>query len=111
MKKADRIKNKIEFDNFIKKTKFVKNAFFIVHFSSKKKENSRFGIAVGTKIGNAVIRNQFKRRIREIIKEERNIFKNNLDYIIIVRKQCTVLTYQKMKEELIQLIKMVKENE
>lgn len=111
MKKEDRIKSKIEFDNFIKKNKSVKNDFFVVHFSLKKKDNSRFGIAVGTKVGNSVIRNKFKRRIKEIIKEERKLFKNDLDYIIIVRKQCIEIGYKEMKEKLIKLINMVNENE
>ena len=111
MKKADRIKNKIEFDKFIKQTKSIKNSFFVVHFALKKLENIRFGIAVGTNVGNAVIRNKLKRRTKEIIKESKNLFKKNLDYIIIVRKQCIKLTYQEMKENLIDLIKLVKENE
>lgn len=105
MKKEDRIKSKVEFDKFIKTTKYFKNSFFVVHYSSKKNDNNRFGIAVGTSIGNAVIRNKLKRRTREIINEIRNLFKKDLDYIIIVRKQCLELTYQEMKENLINLIK------
>ena len=105
MKKEDRIKNKLEFDKFIKTTKYIKNSFFVVHYSSKKQENNRFGIAVGTSVGNAVIRNKLKRRTKEIIRETRNFFQKDLDYIIIVRKKCLELDYQKMKENLIDLIK------
>ena len=105
MYKEDRIKNKVEFDKFIKTTNYLKNSFFVIHYSSKKYDNNRFGIAVGTNIGNAVIRNKIKRRIREIIKETKNLFQNNLDYIIIVRKQCIELSYHEMKENLISLIK------
>ena len=69
MKKRERIKSKIEFDNFIKNSKSIKNPFFVIHFDSKKEEYSRFGIAAGTKIGNAVVRNKLKRQLREIIHE------------------------------------------
>ena len=105
MKKEDRIKNKQEFDNLIKSTKYIKNSFFVIHNTQKKQKNSRYGIAVGTSVGNAVIRNKLKRRTREIIKELKNLFQKDLDYIIIVRKSCKEISYQEMKENLISLIK------
>jgi ribonuclease P protein component len=104
MKKRDRIKNKIEFDNFIKNSKSVKNPFFVIHFGNKKENHTRFGIAVGTKLGNAVVRNKFKRQIREIINEEKSLFQNDKDYIIILRKPSLDLNYKEMKEKLIELI-------
>jgi len=104
MKKRERIKNKIEFDNFIKTSKSVKNPFFVVHFDNKKENHSRFGIAVGTKIGSAVVRNKLKRQIREIIGEEKSLFQKDQDYIIILRKPCLNLDYKQMKEKLIELI-------
>ena len=108
MKNSDRIKNKVEFDKFIKTTKNIKNSFYVLHFSEKKELTSRFGVAVGTSVGNAVKRNLLKRRTKEIIKQSRNLFKKDLDYIIIVRKACIDLSYQDMKENLIKLIKLVK---
>lgn len=108
MKKSKRIKSKQEFDKFIKTTKYIKNSFYVLHFSKKKMIVNRFGIAVGTSVGNAVTRNLLKRRTKEIIKESQNLFKKDLDYIIIVRKRCVELSYQEMKESLINLIKMVK---
>lgn len=108
MKKEYRIKNKIEFDNFIKTTKLIKNSFFVIHYAQKKNINSRFGIAVGTSVGNAVVRNKLKRRTKEIIRSSLNLFKKDLDYIIIIRKSCLELNYNEMKENLIELIKLVK---
>lgn len=108
MKKSKRIKNKQEFDRFIKTTKNIKNNFFVLHFSKKEMLENRFGIAVGTSVGNAVTRNLLKRRTKEIIKADQKLFPKDLDYIIIVRKSCVSLSYQEMKESLINLIKMVK---
>ena len=105
MKKELRIKNKIEFDNFVKNTKYLKNSFFVIHYSKKKQAKTRFGIAVGKSIGNAVKRNKLKRRAKEIIKETINLFQKDLDYIIIIRKRCVELNYNEMKENLIKLIK------
>ena len=104
MKKAERIKKKLEFDKIIKTTKSKKNAFFVVHTTTKKEQISRFGIAVGTKVGNAVMRNKLKRQLREIIHESKNLFSKELDYIIIVRRQCLDLNYKQMKDKLTELI-------
>ena len=108
MKRANTIKKREEFDHIIKKTTSVKNSFYVLHYLKQKEDISRFGIAVGVKVGNAVTRNKLKRRVKEIIKEEKNLFPKNLDYIIIVRKQCLDLNYKQMKERLIELIKQVK---
>ncbi len=45
--------------------------------------NSRLGISVSTKVGNAVLRNRFKRLIREKFRNS-NIKLKNLDMLIVV---------------------------
>ncbi|MDD2238354.1 MAG: ribonuclease P protein component [Bacilli bacterium] len=107
MKVDERIKKSIEFNNIIKKGKFLKNKYFVIYYDFKKEDNSRFGIAVGTKIGNAVTRNKIKRQMREIIKEIKIEFKNNQDYIIMVRKDCLNINYQQKKVNLLSLINKV----
>jgi len=107
MKKEARVKQKSEFDNIIKTARYKKNSFFVLYYKPKEQLDARFGIAVGTKIGNAVTRNKLKRRVREIIKETIFLFSNPADYIIMVRKQCLALDYRQMKEELIKLIQQV----
>ena len=79
--------------------------YFVIYFLDRKAHNTRFGIAVGTKIGNAVTRNKLKRRIREIIEETKTLFQKDKDYIIMVRNECLNLNYHEMKENLINLIK------
>jgi len=105
MKKGEIIKKKEEFDDIINSTLAKKNLFFIIHSREKKLAKSRYGIAAGTKLGNAVIRNKLKRRVREIINEEKNLFSKDLDYIIIVRKPCIDLKYSETKDKLINLIR------
>ncbi len=103
MKIDQRIKKSIEFENIIKQNNFQKNKYFVIYYNHKKEDNSRFGIAVGTKVGNAVTRNKIKRQLREIVKE----INNDRDYIIIVRKECLNLNYQQKQENLISLLNKV----
>ena len=64
----------------------------------------RVGIAVGKKVGIAVIRNKLKRQLREIITKNKNLFKNKKDYIIIVKRSSLDLTFQQMNDNLVELI-------
>lgn len=109
MKFAERIKKAKEFENLIKKGNFQKNKFFVIYYNDKKESNSRFGIAVGTKLGNAVTRNKLKRQTREIIKEIKNKFQKDKDYIIMIRKECLNLNYLEKKENLVSLLNKVEQ--
>ena len=60
----------------------------------------RFGIAVGKKVGKAVIRNKYKRIIRMILSENQKTFKNNKDYIIMIKKTGLNATYNELLEDL-----------
>ena len=61
-------------------------------------ENNKYGIAVSNKLGKAVIRNKLKRQTRAIIDENKNLFKNAFNYIIMIRKTCTEANYSTMNE-------------
>ena len=56
------------------------------------------------KTGTAVIRNKIKRRVKNIIDNNKNIVQKNYDYVIIVKKGIIDLTYQEMEKELLKLL-------
>ena len=47
---------------------------------------SRIGITVGRKVGNAVVRNRFKRRLREWFRATRHEFDTDVDLVVIARR-------------------------
>ena len=65
-----------------------------------------FGLSVGKKIGNAVVRNKYKRRIKDILMK--NKLNNSNDYVIILRNAVTDILYDKMKYEWLDILKGVK---
>lgn len=105
MKKFEIVKNKQDFDNIIHKGKYLKNNTFIIYYLKHNESFPKFGIAVGKKIGNAVIRNKYKRIIRNIVDKNKFLFKKEYDYIIIIKRKCLEMSYQEINDSLYALIK------
>lgn len=99
------IKSPEEFNEIINKGTKISNKYFIVFCVKKDFSKPNFGIAVGKKVGNAVVRNKFKRQIRNIVDNNRFLFKNNHNYIIMVKKECLCVPYETLKQELVNILK------
>lgn len=104
MKKYEIVKEHKQFDDIIQTGKYKKGSIYIIYNKESNLNFPRFGIAVGKKVGNAVIRNRLKRQTRMIINNNKNLFKNNKDYIIIVKRNALDATFQQMESNLISLL-------
>ena len=61
---------------------------------------SRLGITVSRKVGNAVVRNRLKRRIREWFRSERDRLREPLDLVVIARPQAAALSGTELRAQL-----------
>ena len=105
MKRIETIKDKKEFNNIIKTGEFKKNEFFVLYYTvNKDNVINKYGIAISNKVGKANIRNRLKRQVRSIIDNNRNLFQNKGNYIIMIRKSCLNTTYQELEKALIELL-------
>lgn len=50
-----------------------------------KLSHARIGISVSRRVGNAVVRNQWKRRLREAFRKVKTQFSADLDVVVVVR--------------------------
>lgn len=105
MKKFEIVKEHYEFDNIINKGKSIGNKVFSIYFLKHNEEYPKFGIAVGKKIGNAVTRNKYKRIIRNIVDNNKLLFKKDYDYIIIIKRKCLDLSFKELNDNLSELVK------
>ncbi len=105
MKKYEIVKEHKEFDEIIHNCPYKKSQYFIIYYKERENSFSRFGIAVGKKLGNAVTRNRVKRQVRALIDNNKNLFQNNRDYIIIMKKDFLNLNYEQATNELISLMR------
>lgn len=104
MKKNIIVKSNKEFTNIIETGHQYKNRFLVIYTKQNKLKKNRFGITVGTKVGNAVIRNKFKRQIRNIVDNCKIFYSKDLDYIIIVRKSCLNASYDELNSSFNKII-------
>lgn len=105
MKKENSLKCSREFTRIIKQNRSKKAKYYYIYIERNKKDSYHFGISVSKKIGNAVTRNKFKRRIRHII--SKRDYQNGFDCIIILRKSALDASFSELEEDLLKNLKEV----
>lgn len=106
LKKSNRLKKKEEFKKVFEKGQTVKNKYLVLYLLNKVENREiRIAIAVSKKIGNAVVRNKIKRRLREAIKNHIKYMDKKYDIIFVVRYKIKEASYQEIEKNILALIK------
>ena len=106
MKKINILKNNRDFNRIIDSYKSHKYKDFVIYIERTNDELYHFGISVGKKIGNAVTRNKYKRRIRAII--DKKNYQKGINCIIILRKSILEREYIEIEDALLKAFKDLK---
>ena len=108
MKKSFRVKREKDFKAIFKEGTSFANRKFVVYQLENQKSHFRVGLSVSKKLGNAVTRNQIKRRIRHILLSVREHLADNVDFVVIARKGVEGLDYAEMEKNLLHVLKLSK---
>lgn len=105
MRKIKTLKKNYEFKNVLSKGKFYISHHIIMYIKDNSKNDNFIGIAVSTKIGNAVRRNRIKRLIRESYRYEKNNIQKGKDIVFMWNKNSNVedINFNIIREEIISL--------
>ena len=90
--KADRILKRPDFLRLSKHGKKLSNKHFVATYCPGQAENTRLGITVSKKVGNAAARNRIKRFSREYFRLNRHLLADCLDINITARRTAAALT-------------------
>ena len=108
MEKKYRLRKNMEFKKVYSGGKSYWNRNLILYVRKNELENSRIGITITKKIGNAVVRNRIRRRIKEIIRLKLGNIKDGYDLIIIPKKNVQDISYKDLESAMIHIMRISK---
>ena len=108
MKKSFRVKREKDFKAIFKDGTSFANRKFVVYQLENQQNHFRVGLSVSKKLGNAVTRNQVKRRIRHILQSVKGSLVEHVDFVVIARKGVETLEYAEMEKNLLHVLKLSK---
>ena len=106
MKKEYRVKKNQEIELILKNKVYKTNQYFSVYKRiNKETSHFRYAISVGKKIGNAVNRNKYKRKIINALSALNIKLDTNVDVFIIAKAAICNIDYNIIYKELAYLFK------
>lgn len=99
------LKKNIEYRNVYREGRMKNSLFFTLYYKKNNLPYSVIGLSISKKVGNSVVRNKLKRRMREILRENYSILSDGYDFIFIIRKPAADLDFQNLKEAFFKVLK------
>lgn len=87
--KKQRVVHQRDFDRAFKNGRVAADDTLVMHAVRNSLEKPRLGISISRRVGNAVLRNLWKRRIREAFRLEQHQLPSSLDLVVRPRKGST----------------------
>lgn len=107
LKRENRLKKNKEFNYIYKKGKYINSSNFTLNYVDTYLKFPKFGVSVGKKVGNSVVRSRTKRVMTEIIR-------NNLDkiacknYVVVLKPGFNEHTYFEIEQEFLRVLNKAK---
>ena len=106
--KIEGIKSKKEFREILNKGQKISSKFFLTYVKKTPETDSlKLGFIITKKIGNAVLRNKIKRRIREALRTVGSNAGPGASFVFIARKAAAEASYLNIIEVLNKVLKKV----
>jgi ribonuclease P protein component len=103
MNKEYRLRTNEDFKKVYKKGKNYWNRNLTLYVKKNGLKNSRIGFSVTKKVGNSVVRNKVRRRMKEICRLNFDNIKEGYDIIFIPKKNVVNITYLELESAMLHL--------
>ena len=98
MQREGRLRRRADFAAVYQRGRAWSNELLALRVLPSRLPRSRFGYAVGKRVGNAVIRNRVKRRLREAVRSLRPTA--GWDVVIVARPQAAAADFGSLRDAL-----------
>lgn len=106
MRKQHRLRKSKDFAAARRQGRSWANRTLVLLARRNESADSRFGFSVSKRVGNAVVRNRVKRRLKEAARVELlPRMKSGWDFVVIARKDAADADYHRLRRSLLRLFR------
>ena len=100
MKRRSRLLRSADFDRTLRSGRRAASEYLALFVSDNEVGRPRVGLAVSRKLGNAVVRNRIKRRLRELIRPLLTRAEGGCDVVIVARARAVDAEFGRLRQEI-----------
>lgn len=109
MRRDQRLQRRTDFDAVFREGVRISRGVLVLRARERGDDApSRFGFAISSRLGGAVVRNRIRRRLRE---SARRIDARGLDVVVIARDGAARASYQELDQTLTELLRRLRERQ
>ena len=105
MDRSNRLRTNEDFLKVYRNGKNYWNRNLTIYVKKNNLHISRFGYSITKKIGNSVVRNKLRRRMKEIVRLNFDCIKPGYDVIIIPKRNTVEIDYKELESAILHLFK------
>ncbi len=98
--KARRLKGPADFERTLRSGRRAASPYLALFVSDNEVGRPRVGLAVSRKLGNAVVRNRIKRRLRELVRPLLTRAEGGRDVVIVARARAVNAEFGRLRQEI-----------
>jgi ribonuclease P protein component len=96
----ERLRKRAEFRAAAGGKRVSREGFVIQAVAPGREGPARFGLTITKKIGNAVVRNRIRRRLREVVRQAGSGARDGTDYVLVGRRAALTLEFDRLIADL-----------
>jgi ribonuclease P protein component len=105
--RKERLRASKDFKCLYRQGSSLSGKHFVVYYKPSDRQTSRLGFSISKKFGNAVKRNQARRRLGDIYRKHDEPKSGSFDMVIVARPSAAYMDYQDMEKEITDILNRI----